>query len=67
MLLLAAIAAIATTPAERPVEAQATVRIERPVSASADQWERLSETKRREILVRDEHGRPVLVRLIENE
>ena len=69
MLLLAAIAsATTTTMIERPsVQARVTVRIERPVTASAEQWERLPASRRREILIRDERGRLVFLRLIENE
>ena len=56
-------------PPRPPVVRQATasVRIERPVKVSAEEWERLPEQQRREILVRDEAGRPLLLRLIENE
>ena len=65
LLLIAA----ALQPPRPPVVRQATasVRIERPVKVSAEEWERLPEQQRREILVRDEAGRPLLLRLIENE
>ena len=68
MLLLAALAAFSAAPAERPaMQARVTVRIERPARASAKQWDSLPLSGRREILIRDDQGRPVLIRLIENE
>jgi hypothetical protein len=48
-------------------QATASVRIERPVTANRIEWERLPKASRREIIVRGEHGEPVIVRLIENE
>ena len=67
MLLLVA-AALQPQP-HPPVVRQATasVRIERPAKVSRDEWERVPQRQRREILVRDEAGRPLLLRLIENE
>lgn len=66
MLLLAALASQAASPPPK-VQATATVRIERPVSASRERWEQLPPSSKREIIVRDEQGRPVLLRLIENQ
>ena len=68
MLLLAAIAAASAAPAERPgLEARAAVRIERPMRVTGEAWNSLPEARRREILVRDEQGRLILLRLVENE
>lgn len=46
-------------------QSSATVTIERPAIANHDRWEHASAAERREIIVRDERGRPVLLRLIE--
>jgi hypothetical protein len=66
MLLLLAIVSSSPPP---PVRAFATanVRIERPVTASETDWGQLPEAQRREIIIRDERGRPILLRLIENQ
>jgi hypothetical protein len=66
MLLLAALAANFTPPAPT-LRATTTVRIERPVSASRVEWERLPRSQRREAIIRDEQGRPLLLRLIEQQ
>ena len=65
MLLLAVLAT--ATPAQPKVEATATVRIERPSIAARDRWERLPNDRRGEVRIRDEHGRELLLRLVENE
>ncbi len=67
MLLLAAVALASASAPTTEVKARATVRVERAVRVTGDDWKRLPEAKRREVLVRDEQGRPVLLRLIENE
>jgi hypothetical protein len=46
-------------------QAQALVRIERPARASRDDWSLQSRTQRREVLVKDEGGDPVRLRLTE--
>jgi hypothetical protein len=68
MIALALIAA-ATPPAPRPVLAQATasVRIQRPVSVDQREWERLPKSARRETIIRDEQGRELLLRLLEQQ
>lgn len=68
MLLLAALSALAAAPPEprATVRAQATVRIERPVAVGAVQWDSIPQGQRREVLTRDETGRPLLLRLVEN-
>ena len=60
VLALAAAAPVA-------VQARASVRIERPVSASREEWERLPKSARREVVIRDEQGREILLRLIEQQ
>lgn len=49
------------------IAAQATVRIERPSKASARDWELTPPGLRREMIVRDEKGRVILLRIIDNE
>ena len=66
MLLLIAAASQPQPPPVR-VQATASVRVERPVRVSSENWEQVPKVRRREILVRDEAGRPLLLRLIENE
>ena len=63
MLLLLAIASAA------PVEtaAKATVRIEHPARIGARDWPLVPEAQRRELIVRDEQGRTLLLRLVENQ
>jgi hypothetical protein len=66
MLLLLASNAISlpqVAPAE--VHSKVTVRIERPATATKDEWERAPIASRREVIVRDDRGQPVLLRLIE--
>ena len=65
MLFLAALAI--STPAQPRVEARVAVRIERPSVASSAIWEKLPKQRRKEIRIRDEHGRELLLRLFENE
>jgi hypothetical protein len=70
VLLLVALAAQAVLAPPLPkaaVQASATVRIERPSAVSARQWELQPESAKRELRVRDEQGRPVLLRLVENQ
>ena len=65
LLLIAA----ASQPPPPPVRMQATasLRLERPAEVSSENWEQVPKARRHEILVRDEAGRPLLLRLIENE
>jgi hypothetical protein len=65
LLFVLSNAAAAQIPARPTVNSTATVRIERPAVGSREQWERLSRGTRREIIVRDSRGQPLLVRLIE--
>jgi len=70
VLLLTALAAQASPappPPNMAVQATATVRIERPSSASARSWGGMRSPLKREVIVRDEQGRPLLLRLIENQ
>lgn len=73
MLLLAALVQphgfpANTSPATSAVaESRATVRIERPVRVGGEEWQRVPRDKRREIVITDEQGRPVLLRLVEME
>jgi hypothetical protein len=70
MLLLAALAAQASLAPPAPnvaVQATATVRIERPSTVSSKEWGRLPSRSKSEIIVRDEQGRSILLRLVENQ
>lgn len=66
MVLLAALA-VAAEPAPPERRARATVRIVSAVRASSREWHHLPPERRREILIRDERGRPLRLRLIELE
>jgi hypothetical protein len=63
MLLL--LASVVASPPQVTVRASATVRIERPQNVSREAWDRLPCGSSREVIVRDEQGRPLLLRLIE--
>jgi hypothetical protein len=66
LLILSSGAALAS-PVRPKVDAVATVRVERNAStASAEQWERQPASSRRQVIVRDERGQPVLLRVIDN-
>jgi len=60
-------AKVAPLPAPRHATAQsiASARIERPAVANRKRWEHAPPTSRREMLVRDERGQPLLLRIIE--
>jgi hypothetical protein len=64
-----AIVAATAAPSPRPAVAPATVsaRIERPVRVDQRKWERLPESARRETVIRDEQGRELLLRLVEQQ
>ena len=47
--------------------ATASVRIERSVSASEEGWRQLPKAQRREVIMRDEQGRTIVLRLVENQ
>jgi hypothetical protein len=68
VIALAIIAAASAQP-PRPVMVRATasVRIERPVSIDANQWKQVPEGSRRETIIRDEQGRELLLRLVEQQ
>lgn len=65
LLGLLAFAAEPATPVVR--QARATVHIVSAVRASRDEWKRLPPQRRREVVRRDDDGRAVRLRLIENE
>jgi hypothetical protein len=70
VLLLVALSAQASPAPSQPivaVQATATARIERPSTVTARDWERMPQAMRREVIVRDQQGRPLLLRLIENQ
>ena len=66
-LAFALAAATAASPARPQVQARATVRILRPASNGTRDWTRLPSERRRELIVKDERGAPVLLRIIDNE
>ena len=53
--------------AEPHVRARAMVRIERSAVANRTEWERLPSERRRELVRKDELGRPVVIRVVEYE
>lgn len=69
-ILLLPIAAIAATlePVDRAhARAIVTIRVERPAIANEKEWRISSPTSRREMIRLDEHGQPMLLRVIEYE
>jgi hypothetical protein len=70
VLLLAALAAQAFPAPTQPnvaARATATVRIERPSTASSMDCDWTPQPKKRVVFVGDEVGRPLLLRLVENQ
>jgi len=70
MLLFIANTAVATLSppsARAQAQATATIRIERPAIANSAEWDRAPRASRKEVIRRDERGRPVLLRLIEHQ
>lgn len=69
MLLLLASASLTVTPPvpapKAEARARASVRIVRAATASRKIWEQRPEGSRSEIVIRDERGQPLLLRLIE--
>jgi hypothetical protein len=65
MLLLVASNIASLNPVRVEVRATASIRIERPAIANSKAWEESPKSSRRVIIVDDEHGRPILVRVIE--
>jgi hypothetical protein len=63
-VLLLALLAAASSPT---IQATATVRIERPVKVSRDEWEKLPPQPKREVVITDEQGRRLLLRVVENQ
>jgi len=66
VLLFAALASTLQPVPDASARAQATVRIVRPIYVGGKEWEQLSPSRRREIVV-VEGGRRITVRLIEME
>jgi hypothetical protein len=70
VLLLVALSAQASPAPSQPivaVQATATVRIERPSTVTASDWHRMPPQMKREVIVRNEQGQPLLLRLVENQ
>jgi len=65
MILLFAIAAIAAPPAQS--RSRATVQILRSRSVTPVDWENAPSHQKREVVIRDENGQPLRVRVIEHE
>ena len=65
LLLIAVNGASFSPPPHVEVQSIARVRIERPAIANSKEWEQTPKASRREIILHDENGQPVLVRLIE--
>ena len=68
MLLLASIAANAAVPTARAErQATATVRLQRSQPVNEYEWKRAPKTSRHEVIIHDEEGRPILLRLVEHQ
>ena len=68
MLLLLALATAEAPPRTPPTaQATATVRVLHSSVATRFAWTRLPENQRREVKIRDQQGRELLLRLVENE
>ncbi|HEU5482849.1 MAG TPA: hypothetical protein VFU80_07160 [Sphingomicrobium sp.] len=67
LLLVAAVAIADPSPPRLAAQARASVRIERPVKVNRKEWERLPQSSRREVIRRDGRGRPILLRLVEQQ
>jgi hypothetical protein len=65
LLLLATDAPYSARPVRAEVQATANARIERAATASRKAWEQSPKASRREIIVRDERGQSILIRVIE--
>ena len=67
MLLLLALATAAPPRTPPTAQATATVRVLHSSVATRFAWTRLPENQRREVKIRDQQGRELLLRLVENE
>lgn len=68
MLLLLATVPAALVPATRVhIQATATVRIQRSRALNEYEWKHTPKISRREVIIHDEEGRPILLRLVEYE
>jgi hypothetical protein len=67
VLLALAGAATSTATAEPSIRARAVIRVERAAVASRAEWERLPPARRRELVRKDELGRPIAIRVVEYE
>ncbi|MGN6155150.1 MAG: hypothetical protein ACTHN4_05385 [Sphingomicrobium sp.] len=70
MLLLAALVSQAVPAPSQPKvrsQAVATVRIRRSSEVRSEDWARLPAETKREVVVSDDLGRPLLLRLVENQ
>lgn len=66
MMMVLAGSAAAVAPLIRPqARALVMIRIERSGIANAKQWNQTPKPSRRELIVRDDHGQMVLVRVID--
>jgi len=67
LLLVASAVAPIDLPTKAHVQATASARIERAAVANRQEWQRSAKRPHREIIVREEDGTPVLVRVIDYE
>ena len=65
MLLLIVSAALPPQAPRVAVQARATIRIERPATGSEKQWKNVPDASRRETIIKNESGDPVLLRIVE--
>ena len=67
-MLLPPPAALPDAPHPRvEVRTSASIRIEHPATVDREQWEKAPKASRREIVVLDEQGRPIVMRVIDYE
>ena len=57
--------AVLASPPPAIAQAVATIRIERPAVANSKSWAEAPRSSRREIVIQDERGQRILVRLVD--
>jgi hypothetical protein len=67
MLLLIVSAALPPPAPRVAVQASATVRIARPATGSEKEWKAMPEASRRERIIKDVRGEPLLLRVVDYE
>jgi hypothetical protein len=66
MLLLLATVSASLEPSPRPeIQARASVRVQRVRAVNQNEWDHAPKSSRREVVVRDDQGRWILLRTVE--